>query len=847
MLVRLRPSAFARVDHEQEEVDPGRARDHGAHEPLVARDVDEREPRAVRELQRRVAELDRDPALALFGEPVGVLAGQRPHEPRLAVVDVARGPDRERHQRAARTAAATSSTSSSSSVRQSRSSRPSRTIPTTGGDPRGAVRRAPPRPRTRSSAAPRAAARRPRRGRRSPRPFRRRPRRAVRLARAPRRAARAACGAPAGMRSGASRCSCSVPSSAAIVSLSARSARCSGCRRSRSTRSARPATIPACGPPSSLSPLKQTRSAPAASASRADRLVRQSLEHAGAEVVDERQLVPPRDGRELLDTRLLGEADDAEVRLVHAKQNGGVGADRALVVGCARAVRRSDLDEARTGAGEHVGDAKAVADLDQLAARDDHLATLGERGEGEQHRRRVVVHDERGLRAGQPPQDGRDVVLARPARPRRQVELEVRVAARGLAHVVERGFGERRPAEVRVDDHAGRVEHARQRRRSRGRELVGKACLEVAWVGPRLDLLARPREHCPGGLDGQRVAGLAGQLVDRRQVSKAHGRSVSPTATFDPVTELATRVTPRTWPRVSSVLVAALLAAAVMPYVRAVPYRGEALPGTSVAGVDVAGVGRAEAVSSVQAAVLPSLAREVELRAGGTRLTVRPSELYALNAAATADAVLAASRRTEPDRVAALVGLREVEVSPVLVERPKAIAAFLARVRSVGGESATAATVAMDGLEPTVTPSREGLRLDSTRLLADVRSAAFDDRALSPRTSFPLPRATRPPTRSVPLTSPAISSGLPSTCSSKGVRFARSPRTSSPVSSSSRSARATSSSASTRIGLLACSVRRSADTNGARSTHGSRSSATGFGSWPISPASGWTSKVRSPL
>ena len=169
-----------------------------------------------------------------------------------------------------------------------------------------------------------------------------------------------------------------------------------------------------------------------------------------------------------------------------------------------------------------------------------------------------------------------------------------------------------------------------------------------------------------------------------------------------------------------------------MPYVRAVPYRGEALPGTSVAGVDLAGVGHAEAVSSVQAAVLPSLARDVELRAGGTRLTVRPSELYALNAAATADAVLAASRRTEPDRVAALVGLREVEVSPVLVERPKAIAAFLARVRSCAAASrATAATVAMDGVEPTVTPSREGLRLDSTRLLADVRSAAFDERAVT--------------------------------------------------------------------------------------------------------------------
>ena len=55
--------------------------------------VDEREPAAVGQLERRVAEVDRDPALLLLGQPVGVLAGQRPDEPRLAVVDVPRGAD----------------------------------------------------------------------------------------------------------------------------------------------------------------------------------------------------------------------------------------------------------------------------------------------------------------------------------------------------------------------------------------------------------------------------------------------------------------------------------------------------------------------------------------------------------------------------------------------------------------------------------------------------------------------------------------------------------------------------------------------------------------------------------
>ena len=37
------------------------------------------------------------PRRLLLGQPVGVLPGQRPDEPRLAVVDVARGPDRQRH------------------------------------------------------------------------------------------------------------------------------------------------------------------------------------------------------------------------------------------------------------------------------------------------------------------------------------------------------------------------------------------------------------------------------------------------------------------------------------------------------------------------------------------------------------------------------------------------------------------------------------------------------------------------------------------------------------------------------------------------------------------------------
>ena len=67
MLVRLRPRALGRVDHEQEEVDPARPRDHVVDEALVTRDVDDGQPPPVREVERRVAEVDRDPARLLLG------------------------------------------------------------------------------------------------------------------------------------------------------------------------------------------------------------------------------------------------------------------------------------------------------------------------------------------------------------------------------------------------------------------------------------------------------------------------------------------------------------------------------------------------------------------------------------------------------------------------------------------------------------------------------------------------------------------------------------------------------------------------------------------------------------
>ena len=357
------------------------------------------------ELERRVAEVDRDAARLLLGQPVGVLAGERAHEPRLAVVDVAGGADRQRH---ARTAAATSSTlvvRERAAVEQQ---------PAVADDPDHGRLAAP-----RSGAASRSSTAQANDG------------------------SSASGSAPPPTRPTVS--STSPPTAAASRSARARTVAASSCEHAQHRDLAERALrleveqqrafergeaelvdaqravqrVPAqlldqVGAPDDDPRLRAAEQLVAAEADEVGaggertargRLVRELEQRAGAEVVEQRQAVPLRHRRELGDRRLLGEADDAEVRLVHAQEERGLGRDRALVVGGARAVRRPDLDEPRAGAREHVGDAEAVADLDQLAARDEHLAPLGERGEREQHRGGVVVDDERRLGAGQAAQD----------------------------------------------------------------------------------------------------------------------------------------------------------------------------------------------------------------------------------------------------------------------------------------------------------------------------------------------------------------------------------------------------------------------------------------------------------
>ena len=105
---------------------------------------------------------------------------------------------------------------------------------------------------------------------------------------------------------------------------------------------------------------------------------------------------------QLVERRPLGEAFDAEVRRVHAQERRRPIADRRRIVGGAGPVGRADLAQDRARLRHDVRHAEAAADLDQLAARDDHFAPRRQRRQHEQRRRGVVVDDDRGLGAGEP-------------------------------------------------------------------------------------------------------------------------------------------------------------------------------------------------------------------------------------------------------------------------------------------------------------------------------------------------------------------------------------------------------------------------------------------------------------
>ena len=110
-----------------------------------------------------------------------------------------------------------------------------------------------------------------------------------------------------------------------------------------------PRSIPACGPPSSLSPEHSTRSAPSAKRTRDGGLVgghaALAVQQTRAHVVHQRHVVLGRQRGEVLRGGLGGEPDDAVVRRMHLQDGADAFGHGGAVVADAGAVGGADLDQ----------------------------------------------------------------------------------------------------------------------------------------------------------------------------------------------------------------------------------------------------------------------------------------------------------------------------------------------------------------------------------------------------------------------------------------------------------------------------------------------------------------------
>ena len=131
--------------------------------------------------------------------------------------------------------------------------------------------------------------------------------------------------------------------------------------------------------------------------------------------------------REFAQFGARGEARDAEIAGMHAHQQARAVVDGVAVIVDAGAIGGADFAQDGAGAGHDVGDAEAVADFDQFAARDDGLAAGRKFVEGEEDGGGVVVDRDAG-RAHQAFQQAAVCDVALAAASGREVVFQIGVA-----------------------------------------------------------------------------------------------------------------------------------------------------------------------------------------------------------------------------------------------------------------------------------------------------------------------------------------------------------------------------------------------------------------------------------
>ena len=501
VLARLRHHAVVGRDRPS-----GTGRSRSPRPPSCARSARgpaRRRPTAAarRQLERRVAELDRDPALALLRQPVGVDAGERRRARSCrgrcgrAVPSVSPSATRAR-------ATSAAPTSSSVSVRGSSSSRPSSIRPI---DRRVAARsRAASasgerrRPRPPGPAARAAAARR-----RRPSPSTARPRRRGRAASRSARAQPVVAGrqhrqhrdlAPRPLGVAVERAA-SPRARRATACRSAARGPAGGARARRPRRAAdqQPRLRPAEQLVAREADERGARARPSA-APAARRRAREVVgQHARADVVDRparRARTAPRSRPPR--TKPSWRKFDGWARRIAPVRGRSRARSRRGACGSSSRPRPAARPPARSppGCGSRRRSRRAGRARRRPRGR---VASARPRAA----RARAVVDRHRRLGAGQLAQQPLDVRVARAARAGRQVELEVRVALGRPRDRLARRRRQRRAAEVRVHDHAGRVEHAPQRGplRRRGPRAARAAQVGLALRAPRAAPRAAPRDR----------------------------------------------------------------------------------------------------------------------------------------------------------------------------------------------------------------------------------------------------------------------------------------------------------------------------------------------------------------
>ncbi len=147
-------------------------------------------------------------------------------------------------------------------------------------------------------------------------------------------------------------------------------------------------------------------------------------------------------------------------------------------------VRGADLDQARSRLAEYIRHTESAADLDGLSPRHHDLFAGRHGREHQQYRRRTVVHHQRGLGAGQRPQEPGDLAHAAAALVALRFDLEGDRMSRHRPHRLGGLRAHRRAAEIGVDDDSGGVQDRDQPWPLQCADCVPHAPLDLPTIEP---------------------------------------------------------------------------------------------------------------------------------------------------------------------------------------------------------------------------------------------------------------------------------------------------------------------------------------------------------------------------